>query len=111
MAADDAGNVYSVDRDSVRKDHELVSAVVRNEYAEPRQDPQSGQVVYAVLDRLQVNCATASFALQTRTLVTADGTEIPSLAASREQLQFRVAPAGSLSESIVRSLCRAASGH
>jgi hypothetical protein len=110
LAKDDDGNVYSLDRQSVRSDRGEASGVVRNEYAAPRPDAASGKQGFAALDRLLVNCETASFALQSRTLVLADGTERTSLSATREQLTFRAAAAGSMSETIVRGLCRAAKG-
>lgn len=110
IARDGDGNVYSLDRDSVRGERVEVSGVVRNEYAEPRRDEASGKAVFAALDRLVANCETASFALQSRTLVAADGSEIPSIASTRDQLTFRPAAAGSLSATVVRALCLAASG-
>jgi hypothetical protein len=110
IAKDDGGNRYSLDRQSVIRDRDTVTSVVRNEYATPRIDVAKGKSFYAALDRLVVNCETASFALQTRTLVASDGSEVVSLAATRDQLKLRSAAPGTLSETIVRAVCKAAQG-
>jgi len=110
LAKDDGGNRYSLDRQSVIRDGDTVTGVVRNEYATPRVDEAKGKSFYAALDRLVVSCGTASFALQTRTLVASDGSEVTSLAATRDELKLRAAAPGTLSETIVRALCKAAYG-
>ena len=110
IATDGDGNVYTLDLQTLVRDRGEVTGVVRNEYAEPRHDDAIGKPIFAALDRLVVNCETAAFALQSRTLVAADGSEVPTLAATRDQLRMRAATPGSLSETIVRSLCRAAQG-
>ena len=107
FAADANGNRYSLDRQSVVREGPIAKGVVRAEYAEPRSDPTTGKGVFAAIDRMIVDCEAASFALQSRTYVLADGKEIPALASSREDREMRPAAAGSISESIVRVLCRA----
>jgi len=108
IATDADGNRYSIDQQSIVRDGSTVKGVVRAEYASPRMDDASGKSFFAALDRMVVDCEAASFALQSRTYVAADGSEVPALASAREDLKLRPAAAGSLSETIVRSLCRAA---
>ena len=110
IAKGDNGNRYSLDPRSVIRDRDTVTAVIRNEYATPRTDEKTGKNVFASLDRMVVNCETASFALQSRAYVAADGSEYTVLAASRDELSLRPAAKGSLSETIVRSVCRAVAG-
>jgi len=110
IATDADGNRYSIDRQSIVREGATVKGLVRAEYAAPRVDQASGKSFFAALDRMIVDCDAASFALQSRTYVAADGTEVPALASTREDLKLRPAAAGSLSETIVRNLCRAARG-
>jgi hypothetical protein len=110
IARSDDGNRYSLDPRSVIRDRDTVSALVRNEYATPTRDDESGKTIFAALDRLVVNCGLGSFALQSRAYVAADGSEFTVLAASRDELKLRPVVAGSLSETIVRAICKAAGG-
>jgi hypothetical protein len=110
IATDVDGNRYSIDRQSIVREGPTVKGVVRAEYASPRVDDASGKSFFAALDRMIVDCETASFALQSRTYVAADGSEVPALASAREDLKLRPAAAGSMSETILRSLCKAAPG-
>jgi hypothetical protein len=110
IATDADGNRYSIDHQSIVREGSTVKGVVRAEYASPRLDDASGKSFFAALDRMIVDCDAASFALQSRTYVAADGSEVPALASARQDLKLRPAAAGSLSETIVRSLCRAARG-
>ena len=108
IAKDGDGNRYSLDPRSVIRDRDTVSAMVRNEYATPKKDDESGKSIFAALDRLVVDCSASSFALQSRAYVAADGSEFTVLAATRDELKLRPVVAGSLSESIVRAVCKAA---
>ena len=63
---------------------------------------------FAALDRMLVDCVQGSFAVQSRTLILADGTEVPRGVTPRAEVRFRPAAAGSMSESIVRFVCKAA---
>lgn len=110
IATADNGDRYALDSASVIRDRDTVSAVVRNEYATPRIDQKAGKSVFAALDRMVVNCEAASFALKSRAYVAADGSEYTVLAASNDELVLRPAAKGSLSESIVRAVCKAAVG-
>jgi hypothetical protein len=105
FAADTAGNRYSIDQHSIVREGATVKGVVRAEYASPRIDPTTDKGIFSALDRVVVNCETAGFALQARSYVLADGKEVTALASTLEELTLRPAAAGSISESIVRSLC------
>ena len=110
IGTDDDGNSYSVDVSRMARDQGTVSIVVRTEYAKPRRIDAVEADVFVALDHMVVDCGKASFAVQSRTLVAADGTEIPRGATARANLRFRVAAPGSMSESIVRFACRQAAG-
>jgi hypothetical protein len=110
IGTDTDGSVYSVDVSRVARDEGTVSIVVRAEYAKPRRIDAVDADVFVALDHMVVDCGKASFAVQSRTLVAADGTEIPRGATARANLRFRVAAPGSMSESIVRFVCRPAAG-
>ena len=110
IGTDTDGSVYSVDVSRVARDEGTVSIVVRTEYAKPRRIDAVDADVFVALDHMVVDCGKASFAVQSRTLVAADGTEIPRGATARANLRFRVAAPGSMSESIVRFACRPAAG-
>jgi hypothetical protein len=110
IGTDTDGSVYSVDASRVARDEGTVSIVVRTEYARPRRIDSVDADVFVALDHMVVDCGKASFAVQSRTLVAADGTEIPRGATARADLRFRVAAPGSMSESIVRFACRPAAG-
>ena len=110
IGTDTDGSVYSVDVSRVARDEGTVSIVVRTEYARPRRIDAVDADVFVALDHMVVDCGKASFAVQSRTLVAADGTEIPRGATARANLRFRVAAPGSMSESIVRFACRPAAG-
>jgi hypothetical protein len=105
IAVDDAANRYSVDADRIIREGDLVKAVVRTEYATPRDDVTSGTLIFASVDRLQVRCDEGSFALESRNYISADGQEIPVVASDREALKFRAAAEGSMSAAIVQRLC------
>jgi hypothetical protein len=105
IAADTAGNRYVFDRQSVVHEGPIVRATVRAEYAKPRTDKATGKSVYASLDRMVVDCAASSFALQARTLLADDGTEIPSVSTAEQQLKLRAAVPDSISSDIVHALC------
>lgn len=105
IAADTAGNRYVFDRQSVVHEGSTVRAVVRAEYATPRTDKPTGKRVYGSLDRMVVDCAASSFALQARTLLAEDGTEIPTVSTADPQLKLRAAQPNSISADIVHALC------
>ncbi len=110
VGTDADGNVYSVDVSRVTRDGGTVSIAVRTEYAKPRRIDTVAVDVFVALDQMVVDCSNVSFAVQSRTLVAADGTEIPRGSMARASLRFRVAAAGSMSESIVRFACRPVAG-
>jgi len=110
IGTDVEDNSYSIDMSRVVHDDNFVSVRVRTEYARPRTVEAAGVDVFAELDHMVIDCGKASFAVQSRTLVAADGTEIPRGSTARADLRFRVAAAGSMSESIVRFACRPAAG-
>jgi hypothetical protein len=110
IGTDTDGSVYSVDVTRMTRDAGTVSLVVRTEYAKPRRIDAVDADVFVALDHMVVDCGKASFAVQSRTVVAADGTEIPRGATARSNLRFRVAAQGSMSESIVRFACRPADG-
>ncbi len=104
VGTDADGNVYS------SRDEGAVSIVVRTEYATPRRIDGAETDVFVALDQMVVDCGKVSFAVQSRTLVAADGTEIPRGSTARANLRFRAAAAGSMSETIVRFACGSAAG-
>lgn len=108
VGTDGDGNVYTVDVARLSKDGSMVSADVRTEYAQPRKIDGVDTPAFAALDRMLVDCSQASFAVQSRTLVLADGTEVPRGVTPRAEVRFRPAAAGSMSEAIVRFVCKAA---
>jgi len=110
VGTDADGNVYSVDASRIARDAGMVSIAVRTEYAKPRRIDAVEADVFVALDQMVVDCGKVSFAVQSRTLVAADGTEIPRGSTARANLRFRVAAAGSMSESIVRFACGPAAG-
>ena len=105
IAIDDDANRYSVDAARIIREGQLVKAFVRTEYASPREDEASGTRIFAAVDRLQVRCDEGSFALESRSYVTADSEEIPVLASDRETLKFRTVAPDSMSAAIVQRLC------
>jgi len=105
IAVDDDANRYSVDAARIIREGPLVKAFVRTEYATPREDETSGTLIFASVDRLQVRCDAGSFALESRSYISADGAEIPVVASDREALRFRPAAEGSMSAAIVQRLC------
>ena len=110
IGTDTDGSVYSVDISRMARDQGTVSIVVRTEYAKPRRIDAVEADVFVALDDMVVDCSKSTFAVQSRTLVAADGTEIPRGSTARANLRFRAAAPGSMSESIVRFACRAAAG-
>jgi hypothetical protein len=110
IGTDADGNLYSVDVSRMARDEGTVSILVRTEYARPRRIDAVVADVFVALDHMVVDCGKSSFAVQSRTLVAADGTEIPRGSTARANLRFRVAAPGSMSESIVRFACRPAAG-
>jgi len=110
IGTDADGNSYSVDVSRMARDQGTVSIVVRTEYAKPRRIDAVEADVFVALDHMVVDCGKSSFAVQSRTLVAADGTEIPRGSTERANLRFRVAAPGSMSESIVRFACKPAAG-
>jgi len=110
IGTDADGSMYSVDVARMSRDEGTVSIVVRAEYATPRRMEAVEADIFAALDHMVVDCGKASFAVQSRTLVAADGTEIPRGSTARSNLRFRAAAPGSMSESIVRFACGAAAG-
>jgi len=108
VGTDADGNVYTVDVARLSKDGSFVSADVRTEYAQPRKIDGVDTPAFAALDRMIVDCSQGSFAVQSRTLVLADGTEVPRGVTPRAEVRFRPAAAGSMSEAIVRFVCKAA---
>jgi hypothetical protein len=110
IGTDADGSVYSVDVSRMARDAGMVGIVVRTEYARPRRIEAVEADVFVALDHMVIDCGKASFAVQSRTLVAADGTEIPRGSTARADLRFRVAAPGSMSDSIVRFACRPAAG-
>jgi hypothetical protein len=110
VGTDSDGNTYSVDVSRVTHDGGTVSIAVRTEYARPRRIDTVESDVFVALDHMVVDCGKASFAVQSRTLVAADGTEIPRGSTARANLRFRMAASGSMSESIVRFACGLVAG-
>jgi hypothetical protein len=110
VGSDADGGVYSVDVSRIVRDEGTVSIVVRTEYAKPRRIDGLEADIFVALDHMVVDCGKASFAVQSRTLVAADGTEIPRGSTARANLRLRVAAPGSMSESIVRFACGRAAG-
>jgi hypothetical protein len=110
VGTDGDGSVYAVDVSRMARDQGTVSIVVRTEYAKPRRIDAVEADVFVALDQMVVDCTRSSFAVQSRTVVAADGTEIPRGSTARANLRFRVAAPGSMSESIVRFACRPAAG-
>jgi len=108
IGTDADGSVYSVDVSRMARDQGTVSLVVRAEYAKPRRIDTVEADVFVALDHMVVDCGKSSFAVQSRTLVAADGTEIPRGSTARANLRFRAAAPGSMSESIVRFACKPA---
>jgi hypothetical protein len=106
VGADEEGNRYSVDLPHAGRDGSVIRVQVRTEYAKPRRVASAGKDVFVALDRMAVDCAEGSFAVEARTYVAADGTDIPRGALAREDLRFRPAAAGSMSETIVRFVCK-----
>lgn len=104
--ADD--NRYSVDASRIVRDAGIAIVPVRTEYAKPRRVDAVEQTVFATLDRMSIDCRHATFAIESRSFVAADGTEIPRGATPRAQLRYRAAAAGSMSEAIVRHVCKGA---
>ncbi len=110
VGTDADGNSYSIDTSRVVHDGSIVSVRVRTEYARPRKVEVADVNIFAALDYMVIDCGKASFAVQSRTFVAADGTEIPRGSTARADLHFRVAAPGSMSESIVRFACKPAAG-
>ena len=108
VGSDGDGNVYTVDAARLTKDGSVVGADVRTEYAQPRRVEGVDAPVFAARDRMLVDCSQALFAVQSRTLVLADGTEVPRGVTPRAEVRFRAAAPGSMSESIVKFVCKAA---
>jgi hypothetical protein len=108
VGMDTDGNSYSVDASRTIRDGSVVRVQVRTEYAKPRRNDVVGKDVFVALDRMAVDCGTSAFAIESRTYVAADGTEIPRGSTAREELHFRAAAAGSMSEAIVRFVCKRA---
>jgi hypothetical protein len=108
VGTDSEDNSYSVDTSQVVHDGSIVSVRVRTEYARPRKVEAVSVDVFAALDHMVIDCGKASFAVQSRTLVAADGSEIPRGSTARANLRFRAAAEGSMSESIVRFACQPA---
>jgi hypothetical protein len=104
--ADD--NNYAVDTSRLVRDGSIVGASVRTEYAKPRPVEGVDAAVFVSLDRMLVDCSKASFGIESRTFVLADGTEVPRGITPRAEIRFRTAAAGSMSEAIVRFVCKAA---
>ena len=105
VAVDESSNRYLVDDDRISRRDGVVRAYVRTEYAKPREREDIDKPVFAAVDRLAVRCAEQSFALESRSYVTADGAEVLALASSREDLEFRPVAKGTPSAAIVRRLC------
>jgi len=105
IAVDDASDRYLVDGDRISRQGGLIKAYVRTEYAQPRERADVGKPIFAAIDRLAVRCTDRSFALESRSVVTADGAEILVVVSDRDDLEFRPALAGSPSAAIVRHLC------
>jgi len=108
VGTDGDDNTYALDTSRISRDGNFVGVTVRTEYAKPRKIEGLGQDVFVALDRMAVDCAAIVFAVESRTFVTADGTEVPRGITPRADLRFRPAAAGSMSESIVKSACKAA---
>lgn len=108
VGTDGDDNTYAVDASRMTRDGNLVGARVRTEYAKPRKIEGLDRDVFVALDRMVVDCVAGTFAIESRTFVTADGTEVPRGITPRADLRLRTAAAGSMSESIVKFVCKAA---
>ena len=108
VGTDGDDNTYALDTSRMSRDGNFVGVTVRTEYAKPRKIEGLDRDVFVALDRMVVDCVAGSFAVESRTFVTADGTEVPRGITPRADLRFRPAAAGSMSESIVKSACKAA---
>ncbi|NJD32413.1 MAG: hypothetical protein FIB04_11060 [Gammaproteobacteria bacterium] len=106
VGTDADGNSYAVDLSRLSREGAVVRVEVRTEYAKPRKDDSTGKDVFVAVDRMAVDCGSSRFAVESRTYVAADGTEIPRGATPRDKLRFRPAAAGSMSEAIVRVACK-----
>jgi hypothetical protein len=110
IATDQELNRYAVDASRIVRSEGIVRASVRTEYSKPRERTDVEKPIFYAVDRLAVRCAERSFALESRTYVTADGEEILALATARDELEFRGVVDGSTSAAIVRYLCGSAGG-
>lgn len=108
VGTDGNENTYAIDTSRMSRDGNVVGVQVRTEYAKPRRVEGLDQDVFVALDRMVVDCAAATFAIESRTFVLADGTEVPRGITPKADLRQRPAAAGSMSESIVRFVCKAA---
>jgi hypothetical protein len=108
VGTDGDDNTYALETSRMSRDGNVVGVLVRTEYAKPRKVGGLDRDVFVALDRMLVDCAAGTFAIESRTFVTADGTEVPRGVTPRADLRFRPAAAGSMSESIVKSACKAA---
>ncbi|RPI16817.1 MAG: hypothetical protein EHM60_01020 [Lysobacterales bacterium] len=105
LAVDGDQNRYSIDASRLVREGGRVKAYVRTEYAVPRTVDVSDSPAYAAVDRLVVDCADRSFALESRTYLTSTGEEVPAIAGDRQSLGFRPAEPGSMAATIVSRLC------
>jgi hypothetical protein len=108
VGTDDEENTYAVDASRLSRDGDTVGVLVRTEYAKPRRVEGLDKDIFVALDRMVVHCAVATFAIESRTFVLADGTEVPRGITPKAELRQRPAAAGSMSESIVRFACKSA---
>jgi hypothetical protein len=108
VGTDGDDNTYALDSSRISRDGDVVGVTVRTEYAKPRKVEGLDRSVFVALDRMVVDCAAGTFAVESRTFVTADGAEVPRGITPRADLRFRPAAAGSMSESILKSACKAA---
>ena len=108
VGTDGDDNTYAVDTSRLSREGDVVGAQVRTEYAKPRRVEGLDQDVFVALDRMVVDCAAGTFAIESRTFVLADGSEVPRGITPKADLRQRPAAAGSMSESIVRFVCKAA---
>lgn len=105
LAVDGDQNRYSIDASRLLHEGGRVKAYVRTEYAIPRTVDVSESPAYAAVDRLVVDCAERSFALESRTYSTSTGEDVPAIVGDRQSLDFRPAEPGSMAATIVNRLC------
>ena len=105
VARDDDGNRYFLDTVSIDRNGEQVAALVRTDFARPRQAPTTGDPVFAHIDALIIDCAQLAAAIEARTLRLANGDELALPPNARDELRFYRAQPGSIAERVLFAAC------